>query len=343
MVLPLSGHTSDRPADVGGTDARNGGRPLPASIAGYVRQHSGKHQIGLSILSIMVFLLSIWPLEIQRRIVNDAISSGSLSAIAWLSAAYFGIALIEGVLKFVLNLYRGWVSETAVRHLRMTILGLAREVPQGHGSREKQGMEIAMVISEAEPVGNFVGISLSEPLLQIGILVSVLVYIAHLRPEFAVASGLAVVPQMIVVPLIQRAINRRAATRIRTLRRISAGMIDGATGAPAGDRAQTARIDAVFSLNMGIYALKFGMNFLMNLMNHLGVAVVLGVGGWYVVRGLIDVGAVVAFVSGLTKIVDPWGDLINWFREATVSSVKYRLIESAARQIATGEAADRSV
>ena len=340
MVLPLSGHTSDRAADGGAAAAGNCGRPLPASITGYVWRHSGTHQAGLSILSVMVFLLSIWPLEIQRRIVNDAISSGSLSAIAWLSAAYFAIALLEGALKFVLNLYRGWVSETAVRHLRRTILGLARRGPRQRASPEREGVEIALVLSEAEPIGNFVGISLSEPLLQTGILVSVLVYIAHLRLEFAAVSVLVFLPQMIVVPLIQRAINRRAATRIRTLRGISAGMVDG--GAVTDDRMQTARIDSVFALNMGIYTLKFGMNFLMNLMNHLGVAVVLGIGGWYVVRGLVDVGAVVAFVSGLAKIVDPWGDLINWFREATVSSVKYRLIESAARQIAAGGAADHS-
>lgn len=314
---------------------------LPVSIGGYVWRHSGKHQVGLSILSIMVFLLNVWPLEIQRRIVNDAISSKALSAIVWLSVAYFGIALLEGVLKFILNLYRGWVSERAVRHLRMTILGLARRVPRGRGSEEEEGVEIALVLSEVEPIGNFVGISLSEPLLQSGILVSVLVYIAHLRLEFALVSTLVFLPQMVIVPLIQRAINRRAATRIRTLRQISSNMI-GTGGTVADSRDQTMRIDTVFALNMGIYTLKFGMNFLMNLLHHLGVAVVLGIGGWYVVQGHIDVGAVVAFVSGLAKIIDPWGDLINWFREATVSSVKYQLIETAARRIATGGAwADR--
>lgn len=326
-----------KPTDSASAAMRGQGHePLPASIAGYVWRHSGRHQVGLSILSIMVFLLSIWPLEIQRRIVNDAIASGSLSAIVWLSVAYFGIALLEGVLKFLLNLYRGWVSERAVRHLRMTILDLSRYVPARRGSHEEEGLEIALVLSEAEPIGNFVGISLSEPLLQSGILISVLVYIAHLRLEFALVSALVFLPQGIIVPLIQRAINRRAATRIRTLRRVSSSMVTGIGSTEAGDHRQAARIDAVFALNMGIYTLKFGMNFLMNLLHHLGVAVILGIGGWYVVRGLIDVGAVVAFVSGLAKIVDPWGDLINWFREATVSSVKYQLIESAARQITTG-------
>ncbi|QCO12684.1 ABC transporter ATP-binding protein (plasmid) [Azospirillum brasilense] len=320
--------------------AAQGGRsePLPPSIASYVWRHSGKHQVGLSVLSAMVFLLSVWPLEIQRRIVNDAISSGSLSAIVGLSVVYLGIAILEGALKFILNLYRGWVSETAVRHLRMTILRLCGHASQSSVSHEQGGVAIALVLSEADPVGSFVGISLSEPLLQSGILVSVLGYMAYLRPEFALASTLLFLPQMIFVPLIQRAINHRAATRIRTLRRITSGMASvGASGSVSrADRAQSARVDAVFTLNMSIYTLKFGMNFLMNLMNHLGVAAVLGIGGWYVVQGIIDAGAVVAFVSGLAKIVDPWGDLINWYREATVSGVKYRLIETAVRQIAVG-------
>lgn len=306
--------------------------PLPPSIARYVWRHSGKHQIGLLTLSVLVFLLSVWPLEIQRRIVNDAISSGSLSTIAWLSGAYLAIALLEGGLKLLLNIYRGWVSETAVWHLRATIFGLHGRDPQPGAPPEETGVEIALVLSEAEPVGSFVGISLSEPLLQGGVLVSVLAYMIYVRPEFAIVSALVFLPQLIFVPLMQRAINRRAATRIRTLRRISSGLIARPDNTQADGWTRTADIGAVFALNMGIYTLKFEMNFLMNLMHHLGVAAVLGIGGWYAVQRTIDVGAVVAILSGLAKITDPWGDLINWYREATVSGVKYRLIETAVRR-----------
>ena len=42
----------------------------------------------------------------------------------------------------------------------------------------------------------------------------------------------------------------------------------------------------------------------------------------------VEVGTVVAFISGLSKVNDPWGDLVNYMREATVSQVKYRLIAS---------------
>lgn len=316
-----------------GQEAGKRDAPLPPSIIGYVWRHSGKHQFGLSALSAMVFFLSVYPLEIQRRIVNDAISSGSLRSIMWLSAGYLGIALLEGLIKLGLNIYRGWVSETAVRHLRRTIYGLSRHSPDPHGTPEEEGVEISLILSEAEPVGSFVGVSVSEPLLQGGVLLSVLVYMAYLQPEIALLSALVFMPQMLFVPLMQRAINRRAEMRIRILRRISGGMIDPSTHDRALSEDQSSRIDTVFTLNMGIYKLKFGMNFLMNILHHSGVAVVLGVGGWYAVEGLIDVGAVVACISGLAKIADPWGDLINWYREAAISGVKYRLIATAAQQI----------
>jgi hypothetical protein len=52
-------------------------------------------------------------------------------------------------------------------------------------------------------------------------------------------------------------------------------------------------------------------------------------GGRLVVHRQTEVGTVVAFLSGLSRISDPWGDLVNWFRDLTVTGTKYGLISSA--------------
>ena len=54
-----------------------------------------------------------------------------------------------------------------------------------------------------------------------------------------------------------------------------------------------------------------------------------GVGGLMAVQHKLEVGTVVAIVSGLGKLNDPWGDLVNWGRELSVDSVKYRLFADA--------------
>jgi ABC-type multidrug transport system fused ATPase/permease subunit len=279
-------------------------RPLlPRTIIGYVIRNSGVHQLGLAALSAAVFGLSAVPLELQRRIVNDAIKNGATRTILWLAIAYAGVAVLEQGFKLALNVYRGWVSEDAVRTLRRTLHDADGRMAVTDDADEV-GTHTAMVVAEAEPIGGFVGVAISEPLLQTGILVSVIGYMTYLEPWTLVLCAAFLLPQMLFVPPMQQAINRRAGERIKTLREVSGGIVD--TGAPAD-----AGIQRVFALNMGIYKIKYSMNLAMNLMYAFAVAVALGGGGWLAVAGRIDVGTVVAVVAGLGKLNDPWGDLVN--------------------------------
>lgn len=287
-------------------------------MMGFVLRCSGRHQIALAVLAAGVFGLSTVPLELQRRIVNDAIKSGATETIFWLAVAYAGVALLEQGLKLALNLYRAWVSEDAVRGLRRTL----EDVQDESNSADAAGKHAAMAVAEAEPIGGFVGMAISEPLLQVGILISVVAYMTFLEPWTLALSAAFLLPQALFVPVMQRAINRRAEKRIRVLRRVGGDIVD--KGVPAEER-----IERVFQLNMGIYKIKYSMSLLMNFLHYASVAVALGVGGWFATQNRIEVGTVVAVVSGLGKLKDPWSDLVNWARELSVDSVKYRLFADA--------------
>jgi hypothetical protein len=307
---------------------------LPPTIMGYVLRSSGKHQFGLAVLAVGVFLLTTVPLEIQRRIVNDAIKNGATGTIVWLAIAYAGVALLEQAFKLALNVYRGWVSEDAVRTLRQTLRAAGLHEPQhrdvGREAKHEStkdddsetGTHAAMVVSEAEPIGGFVGMAFSEPLLQIGILVSVIGYMTSLEWWALALSAGFLLPQLLFVPMMQHAINRRAGERVKVLRHVGGDIV--ARGVPEEEG-----IQRVFQLNMGIYKIKFSMNLAMNFMYHAAVAVALGVGGLMAVQHKLEVGTVVAIVSGLGKLNDPWGDLVSWGRELSVDSVKYRLFADA--------------
>ncbi len=305
---------------------------MPRSIIDYVLRYTGKHQLGLAALSIAVFLLSAVPLELQRRIVNAIVEHGAFATVFWLALAYPGVALAEQSLKLALNVYRGWVAEDAVRMLRTTV-GSSADVAAGEATADDTGVEISMILDEVEPIGGFMGVSVSEPLLQGGILVSVIGYMLFLDAELALLCLAFFLPQMVFVPLLQSAINRRAQSRILTKRGISGSII--ATAAASTHEWAWAKepIERVFTLNMGIYKLKYSMNMLMNLMHHSSVAVALCIGGWLALEGRIEVGTVVAMVGGLGKLNDPWGDLVNWARELSVVNVKYRLFADVVNRI----------
>jgi len=294
----------------------------------YIWKVSARGQVILSALAVAVFLLDLVPLELQRRIVNGAVDRQSFQFILMLCLIYVAVALVHGGLKLVLNVYRGSVSEAANQRLRMQInpTETTHSAPQ-NGSGEK-GVKISIVVSEVEAVGSFVGSSFCDPLLNAGILLSVFGYMLFVQPWMALVAFLIFCPQLLFIPFLQKAINRRTKRRIQKLRSVSVDIAnEGANDTREGtQKTFRRRIKDVYRLNMQIFLRKFGMSFLMNLLYTFGVIGILAVGGWLVMQGRADVGTIVAFISGLARMNDPWRDLVNYFRDLTNAGLKYRMI-----------------
>jgi ABC-type bacteriocin/lantibiotic exporter with double-glycine peptidase domain len=75
------------------------------------------------------------------------------------------------------------------------------------------------------------------------------------------------------------------------------------------------------------------MNFLMNICNHLQVIAALLIGGWMVHTDQLEMGGVVAFISAVGRLNDPWGDLVNYFRDLNVSQVRFGLVADRINQL----------
>lgn len=308
--------------------ARSGDLKRVKDLYRYIWKISARGQIILSALSIAVFLLEMAPLELQRRIVNNAVSHQDFQLIMTLCAIYVAVAVLHGGLKLVLNVYRGSVSESANQRLRMQIDPNAKADPAIRDSSGDKGVKISIVVSEVEAVGGFVGSSFCDPLLNGGILLSVFGYMLFIQPWMAMVALLIFCPQFLFLPFLQRAINVRTKRRIERMRALSTDIVsDVADGAKErANKTFRRRIKDVYRLNMEIFLRKFGMNFLMNLLYTLGVIGILAVGGWLVLQGQTEVGTIVAFISGLARMNEPWGELVNYFRDLTNAGLKYRMI-----------------
>ena len=317
--------------------------PAVKKLFRFVWQMSARDQVFLSLLAVSVFLVDLIPLELQRRITNAAVEDKNFKLVLMLCIGYVAAAAAMGLLKFALNVYRSAVSERANRHLRLNENLMTMVTAKRRGDPEEEGVAISIVVSEVEAVGGFVGTSFSEPILNGGVLVSVLGYMLIVEPLIALAALALFVPQMLFIPLLQDAINRRTQKRIKTLRQLSVDIV-AESKQPRADheRAFRGRVRRVYDLNMQIFRRKFGMNFLMNLFYHFGVIGILFIGSWFVIEGKTEIGTVVAFISGMNRMNDPWGDLVNYFRDLTNAAVKYRMIArvlDTAHVLDTGSAA----
>jgi ABC-type multidrug transport system fused ATPase/permease subunit len=313
---------------------------MPGNIFRYVLATSGWHQLVIVLLTVGVFLLEVVPLELQRRIVDDLVKHRDYWLVILLCAIYAGVVLVQGGVKLVLNIYRSWVGERATRDLRRRVHVLVSSTSAASSSPEAEGIQASMIVAEVESIGGFVGGSVSEPLLQGGILLSVLAYMIHVDLWMAGPAFALFVPQLVFVPLMQGAMNRRTRARVQIIRQLSVSVVEGSSSDDTRDRTDDERIEQVFELNMGIFRLKFSMNFLMNLSTQLQIISALLVGGWPVYTDRLAIGGVVAFISGIGRITDPWGDLVNYFRDVNVTQVKYGLVRDAINQQASSQAPD---
>ena len=150
------------------------------NVFAFAWRQSRQHQPWLCLLAVLIFPLTMVPLELQRRIIDRGIGEQNLDLVLWLGAIYLAVILIQGALKYLLRLYRGMVSERDVLDLRRTV--------QAKSGRGDEGETVSIVATEVERVGGLVGEAFSEPILQGGVLVAVLGYMLVVEPTIALVS-----------------------------------------------------------------------------------------------------------------------------------------------------------
>ncbi len=302
--------------------ARTGDDTPAPTVFHYVWRMSGIHQLWLSLLAVALAALTMVPLELQRRIINDAVGDTDMGLLFTLGGIYAGVALIDATGKFVLHVYQGWLSESAVRYNREHLA----ELQLANGGEE--GRAVTIIGSEVDKLGGFVGEGISEPVANLGMLIAIVGYMLVVEPLVALVALGLLAPQAAVVPWLQGMINRLIERRLGMLRDLGDLIVERADG-EAGDRDQQALLrdlDAIYGNHMRIYVLKFLMKSSTNLMSAMAPLTVLLVGGYFVMSGQTTIGIVVAFLSGFQRMADPLSELLNYYRTAAQASVQHRMI-----------------
>ena len=308
---------------------------MPKSLYAFIWRVSRREQILLCVITLLVAGISMAPLELQRRIVNDAIENADLSTMFLLCGIYLAVLLLQGGLKYWMNVARGGLVERVALQLRRRIFKTLIGKPAPHAGPAPQidkGAVVSMTSSEVEEVAGFVGDSISMPLLQAGTAFGTLGYLFWVQPEIAAFALALFLPQILLVPLGQRRINRWAATHARLLRKLGDVIVAGdkAKLTPAHSERRFNRLaEGARATRVRIYRVKFALTLLGNFIDAFGPLIVLTVGGWLAVHGRADAGTLVVFISGFQKVADPWDQLLTFYRTTSNARTKYRLIADA--------------
>lgn len=320
---------------------------MEPTLFSFIWKHSRREQIMLLLVTLITFPFLYATLELPKRIINDAIGAtdgqvfmlgseiSQTQFLMTLCVAYLGAVLAHGLLKMRLNTMKGVVAERLLRRFRYTLIARMLRFPRSYFQSTSQGELVAMVTSEAEPMGGLMGDAVAQPMFQFGQMLIIVVFLFLQSFWFGLAS-IALIPlQAYIIPMLQRQINLLNKERIREVRGLAAEIGESAAGITdlrtnGGIRHRlatfTMRLGRLFEIRYRIYNKKFFMKFLNNFITQLTPFFFYSVGGYLAIRGDITVGALVAALAAYKDLSGPWKDLLTYYNQVQDMSLRWEIV-----------------
>jgi len=286
-------------------------------------------------------------LELPKRIINDAI--GAQTSIIdvfgypveqlnylWLLCGGFLLAVTaHGLMKMRINTMKGVLAERMLRRFRYQLIARILRFPQPYFERISQGELVSMVTAESEPMGGLMGDAISQPVLQAGQMITILMFLFLQNIWFGLAAVALIPLQGWLIPMLQRRINLLNKKRIKQVRALASEIGESAAGASTlringGWRYRmaviTARLGLLYDIRLEIYQKKFFMKFLNNFITQLTPFLFYAIGGYLVLQGSVSLGALVAALAAYKDLASPWKELLAYYNQTQDMSLRWEVI-----------------
>ncbi|MCV3272068.1 ABC transporter transmembrane domain-containing protein [Roseobacter sinensis] len=324
-----------------------GVRTIEKSLFQFIWKYSKRDQLKLLLITSTLFPFLYLTLELPKRIINDAIGAQATSVAAFgleftqlgflflLCAAFLASVLAHGLLKMRINTQKGILSERLLRRLRYTLISRMLRFPKAYFRRTSQGELVAMITGETEPMGGMMGDALTQPVLQAGQMLTILIFLFLQSVWFGLAAVALIPLQAWLIPRLQRHINVMNKERIKEVRQLAALIGESAAGASelrihGGWRyrlsAISHRLGIIFGIRLRIYRKKFFMKFLNNFITQLTPFFFFSVGGYLVINGAVSLGALVAALAAYKDLSAPWKELLAFYNQAQDMSLRWETV-----------------
>ncbi|MBY0613509.1 MAG: cyclic nucleotide-binding domain-containing protein [Beijerinckiaceae bacterium] len=289
-----------------------------------------------STVKVLKISLSFPSFISDRRIdIFDGIDMEQFAYLFYLSGLFLALVLINGFFKYKINIKKGALGERFIQNLRLTLFTrLLTFTPEA--LRNLKPSEAATILKdEVEPIGGFVGDAFVQPLFLGGQALTALLFIILQSPQLGLIAVLILFVQLAVIPKLRREQLRLGAERQKK-QRAFAGKVGevveclpeiGNQGGAALERRRVAeRLDDLYNVRFRLYERKFAVKFLNNLLAQLTPFLFYTIGGFYALKGDIDIGQLVAVIGAYRDLPPPLKELIDWDQQRLDVETKFQLV-----------------
>lgn len=312
-------------------------RGLDPRLFSSVLRHSRKQQALMIALSLVAMPILYLTLELPKQIVNNALDSDRFPVRLWdyeldqvafllvLCGFYLSAIILSGLNKYILNVFKGYVSERFLRRFRLLVFRQWRSDPES----KNQSEIVPILAQEVEPIGGFAADVLTLPIMQGGTLATILLFMFMQDPVLG-AAALTVLPiQLILLPRLQRRVNILSRERISEVRQLGRHLNDQLR-AEAASSQPLARTSASFRelerVRRRIFRLKFFIKSLNNFLTALTPFLFYSLGGYFVIEGRISLGALVAVLAAHKDFSAPLKELFRYYQTLEDTRIRYQEI-----------------
>ncbi|MEM7072851.1 MAG: ABC transporter transmembrane domain-containing protein, partial [Pseudomonadota bacterium] len=328
---------------------------MQMNLFAYIFKHTKAQQLYLSAVIWCYYPIYLFSLELPKRIINEAIgaeqaegphqvallginftfNSDQVGLLIWLCAIYLVVVLLNGGIKYYINVYKGRMGERLLRRLRYELYQRILRFPFRHFRNVRQGEVIPMITAEVEPIGGFAGTAYADPQFMGGMLLIALGFIVWQDPILG-AAALSLYPvQMYIIPKLQRQVNQRSKERVKNVRAMAGELDDSMTRMIDIRTNNTVRFELsrmaqrlgwIYAIRLDIYRKKFFIKFLNNFIDKLTPFFFFLIGGYLVILGRLDIGALVAVLSAYKDLAAPWKELLRWYQQKEDIKIKFEQV-----------------
>lgn len=303
------------------------------SLLSWVFIGHGRLQALLLFVSIVMVFARVLPLEMQKRIVNEAINLRKLDLLLIYCGIYLAAVILASGLKFFVNLLQSLIGQRASADMRKQLYHHILTLPMNFFRRTQPGMVVTSLITELATAGDFIGMAVAIPFISLLTLVATTGYLIWLDPLLALMSFSVYPLGVLVIPWLQKKANLENKERVDKSRDLSSKIAESIAGiheiqGNGAFRIENVKYDRMVDLlakirirwNLFRFTIKVSNNFF----NNLSPFIIFILGGYLAIQGQLELGALVAFLSAQEKINDPWRELIDFYQSYQDASVSYK-------------------
>jgi putative ABC transport system ATP-binding protein len=249
-----------------------------------------------------------------------------------LTLTFLCLIVLNGFIRFKINTMKGWMGERMLRRLRFMLFDQVLRFPLPRFRRVKSAEIASMIKDEVEPLGGFIGEAFITPLALAGEALTALFFILYQHLALGLIAFGMVTMQAVIIPRLRRRQLVLAKQRQLTARQLAgriAESVDGIVEIRAHDtsnyeRAEiSSRLGRIFRIRFELYQRKFLIKFLNNFLSQMTPFLFYSIGGYLVIVGKLDIGALVAVIAAYKDLPSPIKELIDWDQQRLDVQIKY--------------------